>query len=79
MNNQQKDLLLITASLLILFTICISQNNNPNTKEDNSKSNFVVVFPMHNYLTTTDNTPYPVLFQDKFNHINTRTFINIMN
>jgi hypothetical protein len=78
MNNKHKDLLLITTSWLILFYTCISQNNNPDIKEGNGNSNFEVIFPMNDYLTTNNTTPYPILVQDKLNHINTSSFINVM-
>ena len=81
MNNFIKSFLLLSASILLLLPSCISQGNNPNSKnkKDNDNiSNFEVVFPMNEYLTTKDTTPYPVLAQEKFQHINTSSFANVM-
>src|SRR3954463_9645927 len=81
MNFQLKSILLLTSSLLILLTTCISQNNTPLSSKDNSNtaSDLKVVFPMNEYLTTNNATPYPVLVKEKFQHINTGSFINVMN
>src|SRR3954447_10024864 len=79
MHNPIKNLLLLTTSLVVLLSTCISQNNSPNLKDRRDNiSNFDVVFPMNEYLTTSDTTPYPVLVQEKFHHINTASFTNIM-
>ncbi len=74
MNNQIKSFLLLTTSLLILLSsTCISQDNASQNQD------FKVVFPMNKYLTTKGSSPYPVLVQEKFQHINTSSFVNVMN
>ncbi len=69
MNSQRKSLLLFAASWLLLAA-CISQNSET--------SGYKVIFPLNEYLTTNDTTPYPVLMPEKFRHINTGSFINVM-
>lgn len=69
MKNIIKNVLLLATSLLILLPACISQNTN---------TTFQVTFPLNEYLTTSNASPYPALVEEKFQHINTASFINIM-
>lgn len=79
MNKQIKNFSLLTAALLLLST-CISQNNNPLSSKSNKPdiANFEVVFPLNEYLTTNGTTPYPILNENKFQHLQTSSFVNIM-
>ena len=70
MKNTIKNVLLLASSLLIWLPACISQNANTPIQD---------TFPMNEYLTTSANAPYPSVAEEKFQHINTSSFINIMN
>lgn len=87
-----KNLLLLTCSMLVLLSTCISQKHNGPTSKHNkikltdaerdqevNTPSFDVVFPMNEYLTTDNSTPYPMVAEDKFQHINTSSFVNVMN
>jgi hypothetical protein len=57
---------------------CASQSKPPDKIENAKAENYKVIFPMNEYLTTDGNIPYPVLAQKKFQNIDTRSFINVM-
>jgi hypothetical protein len=76
MRNKFKLYLLFIAILPLLQ--CVSQNKSPG-KINFTDNNYRVVFPMNEYLTTDGSTPYPILVKGKFQHINTSSFVNVMN
>jgi len=63
--------------LLLLFR-GISQNKSPEKVQSETAQNYRVVFPMNEYLTTDGAAPYPVLIKEKFQNINTSSFVNVI-
>lgn len=64
---------------LLAHIACSSQTNTALEKARLKKTNYEVVFPMNEYLTTTNDTvPYPVLNKETLKKINTSSFTNIM-
>src|SRR3954471_5036347 len=78
MNDKIQNFLSLIVAIL-LSSACYSQNNTASgIKNITSIPGYEVVLPLNEYLTIRDTAPYPVLVQEKFKKINTRSFVNIM-